>query len=255
MGKDLLRQALRDAATKKVFTARFIRSRELAGLSQHQLARRAHINRPQVSVIEQGKSFGSLPTVVALANALNVSLDWLVGRLGTDEEPVSLDTLHGLDGPDQPPKDLAVSDALGAVPGGPQDRLAGRGDERRPGATSLTDEAAASSSTKNLAKKLQGTTSGEARGSTAALPADAAAMEETPPMEAHDSWETIARQLAEALLRVQQNEETRLLNERLRIEQVEAVDAQTRARLMTQMEDQFSHPSGRAEGAAPVADA
>ena len=53
--------------------------REHRGLTQQQLADRARISKPYLSQLESGKRSGSTEVLSALAEALGVSLDDLVG--------------------------------------------------------------------------------------------------------------------------------------------------------------------------------
>ncbi len=60
--------------------------RELAGLSQNELAKRANVHRPLISVLESGKQRSvTLETAQRLAQALGVTLDFLAGP-GDDED-------------------------------------------------------------------------------------------------------------------------------------------------------------------------
>jgi transcriptional regulator with XRE-family HTH domain len=54
-------------------------SRGAAGISLRELARRVGISPSAVSQIERGLSSPSLPTIVALANELHLSVDYLLG--------------------------------------------------------------------------------------------------------------------------------------------------------------------------------
>ena len=55
--------------------------RELAGVSQNELAKRAGISRPIISDLESNKQKGmALDTAQRLAKALNVTLDMFVGE-------------------------------------------------------------------------------------------------------------------------------------------------------------------------------
>ena len=53
--------------------------REHRGLTQHELARRAGISKPYLSQIETGKRKGTVETLNAVAQALEVPLDALTG--------------------------------------------------------------------------------------------------------------------------------------------------------------------------------
>jgi transcriptional regulator with XRE-family HTH domain len=59
--------------------ARRLQSARLAaGLSRAELARRAHVSRPYIFMLEAGQREPSLVTVAALARALGVSIGALV---------------------------------------------------------------------------------------------------------------------------------------------------------------------------------
>ena len=65
----------------RIVGARVTASRKLRGLSQTQLAKIAGKSPGQVSMVEHDQSGTSLRTAIALAEALKVSLDYLVGRV------------------------------------------------------------------------------------------------------------------------------------------------------------------------------
>jgi transcriptional regulator with XRE-family HTH domain len=71
---------------------RLKRLRELAGLSQGELARRAGVNRPIISDLESNKRQNiTLDTARRLARALGVTLDMLAGDNSEDRcEPAAL---------------------------------------------------------------------------------------------------------------------------------------------------------------------
>ena len=57
--------------------------RELAGLSQNALAKRANVPRPIISRVERGdQDTVTLDTASRLADALGITLDMLAGRSG-----------------------------------------------------------------------------------------------------------------------------------------------------------------------------
>ena len=70
---------------------RLKRLRELAGLSQNELAKRARISRPIISALESDKQKSlTLDNARRLARALGVTLDMLAGEEEPEEdEPVS----------------------------------------------------------------------------------------------------------------------------------------------------------------------
>jgi DNA-binding XRE family transcriptional regulator len=73
----------RDAMT---FGQRLQRLREVAGLSQNELAKRAKVHRPLISILESGKQKSiTLVQAQRLARALGVSLDVLAGPIPDDE--------------------------------------------------------------------------------------------------------------------------------------------------------------------------
>ena len=62
------------------FGERLRRLRELAGLSQAELARRSGLNRANINMLESGARTGlTVESARRLARALNVTLDYLVG--------------------------------------------------------------------------------------------------------------------------------------------------------------------------------
>jgi transcriptional regulator with XRE-family HTH domain len=68
---------------RMTFGDRLRQLRELAGLSQRELARRANIPQPVISDVESGRQKSvSLDAASRLADALGVTLDLLAGRTG-----------------------------------------------------------------------------------------------------------------------------------------------------------------------------
>ena len=68
------------------FGQRLRQLRELAGLSQNQLAKNAHVHRPLISLVESGKQQSvTLEVAQRLARALGVSLEYLAGPERQDE--------------------------------------------------------------------------------------------------------------------------------------------------------------------------
>ena len=62
--------------------------REMAGLSQNELAQRARVHRPMISLVESGKQQDiTLETARRLAQVLGVKLELLAGS-GEDDDPV-----------------------------------------------------------------------------------------------------------------------------------------------------------------------
>ena len=69
------------------FGERLRQLRELAGLSQRELARRANVPQPVVSDVESGKQKGiTLENARRIARVLGVTLDLLAGT-GEEESP------------------------------------------------------------------------------------------------------------------------------------------------------------------------
>jgi transcriptional regulator with XRE-family HTH domain len=61
------------------FGERLRRLRELAGLSQSELARRSGIHRPIITMLENGRRTGlTAESARRLARALNVTIDYLI---------------------------------------------------------------------------------------------------------------------------------------------------------------------------------
>lgn len=66
---------------KKLFGQRLAQLRERRGLSQRQLAALVGIRGPSLAEYETQATWPSVPTLIALADVLDVSLDWLCGRV------------------------------------------------------------------------------------------------------------------------------------------------------------------------------
>ena len=68
--------------------------RRAAGLSQSQLAKAAGVSPSTIGMYEQGRREPSIDTLVAMADALGVSLDLLVrGKPGTNRDETILNEL------------------------------------------------------------------------------------------------------------------------------------------------------------------
>ena len=65
---------------EKIFAQRLATARTALHLSQRQLAFRIGVSPRAVGQFEQTSSVPSVPTLVALADVLDCSLDWLTGR-------------------------------------------------------------------------------------------------------------------------------------------------------------------------------
>ena len=68
----------------RTLSTRLRKARELRQMSQRELGKRIRVSANLISMIENGKCGASIRTMVAAANALNVSLDYLAGLV---EEP------------------------------------------------------------------------------------------------------------------------------------------------------------------------
>lgn len=64
----------------KTFGERLRFAREMRGLQQKEFAKLLEVDPSFVSLFENGKRKPSLDNLVRLADTLNVSIDWLVGR-------------------------------------------------------------------------------------------------------------------------------------------------------------------------------
>ncbi len=62
-------------------------AREMAGLSQAQVARILHMHRPTISEIEAGRRKVSADELVHLADIYEVDIAWLVGSRNAADEP------------------------------------------------------------------------------------------------------------------------------------------------------------------------
>lgn len=74
---------------KKVLGMRLAAARSAKGLSQRKLGALIGISGPAIAGIETGPYWPSVDTLVDLADALDVSLDWLCGRTDHSDWPPS----------------------------------------------------------------------------------------------------------------------------------------------------------------------
>lgn len=85
-------------------TDRLRSARQKFGLTQAELAERIGITEKQVNRIELGHSVPNSDTLALIADALNVSTDWLLGRTDDSKSHIGLDLPKG--------DERAVLDAL-----------------------------------------------------------------------------------------------------------------------------------------------
>ena len=78
------------AIEREVIAEKVREARTAAGLSQAALAEAAHLSNETISRIERGAYDASLQSIVALADALGVSVDFLLGRTERAETDVSV---------------------------------------------------------------------------------------------------------------------------------------------------------------------
>lgn len=64
----------------ETFGRRLHEARTLRGLSRRDLCRMAGVTRSTIEKWEQGSVYPNLYTLVAVADVLHVSIDWLAGR-------------------------------------------------------------------------------------------------------------------------------------------------------------------------------
>lgn len=60
-------------------------ARELRGMDHQDLALKASLNAWEIAVFENGAAVILVPTLIRLCDALNVSADYLLGRIDTIE--------------------------------------------------------------------------------------------------------------------------------------------------------------------------
>lgn len=77
----------KDGATREAIAARVRTARELAGLSQGQVARLLGLHRPTVSEIEAGRRSIKAEELGELAQLYGVSIKWLSGGPDGDDHP------------------------------------------------------------------------------------------------------------------------------------------------------------------------
>lgn len=74
-------------STRQVIRNRLREARELAGLSQGQVARILKMHRPTISEIEAGNRGVSAEEIARFADAYAVSIEWLFGRESANANP------------------------------------------------------------------------------------------------------------------------------------------------------------------------
>lgn len=77
-----------------VFPERLRAAREKRGLSQSDLAERARLQASAISHFETGSRKPSFDNLRRLADALDVTTDYLLGRVTNDQALAGSDTLH-----------------------------------------------------------------------------------------------------------------------------------------------------------------
>ena len=80
--------------SKAIFQQRLRTAREKRGLRQHDLGKRARIHATAISHFETGNRKPSLGNICRLADALDVTTDYLLGRVTDAEALAGADRLH-----------------------------------------------------------------------------------------------------------------------------------------------------------------
>ena len=75
-----------------IFQERLLLARRRAGVSQGQLAKRTEMYASDISKMERGRMLPTAPRLRRLAEALDVSADYLLGL--TDDQPVGVSRKH-----------------------------------------------------------------------------------------------------------------------------------------------------------------
>lgn len=65
---------------RETIGGRLVRARKAAGLTQYELADRSGVSFRVIQSCEQGRTLPDLLNTISIAEALDVSLDWLTGR-------------------------------------------------------------------------------------------------------------------------------------------------------------------------------
>lgn len=80
------------------FGERLKEARNRKGLSQAELARRAGVSRELINNVENGRRLMSLPHARAVARALGVGVDWMLGTFENEDSetrPTLADAVRG----------------------------------------------------------------------------------------------------------------------------------------------------------------
>jgi transcriptional regulator with XRE-family HTH domain len=82
---------MRNAAEQRAFVAKRLReARELAGLSQGQVARILELHRPTISEIEAGRRRVSAEELARFSDIYRVSASWLLGEQDGDSDDIKV---------------------------------------------------------------------------------------------------------------------------------------------------------------------
>src|SRR3546814_20013829 len=83
-----------EKAPSEMFRARWRQARDLRGLDQAELARRASLPASSISHFEHGPRKPSFENLRRLAQALNVTTDYLLGRVDDPDVAAEADPLY-----------------------------------------------------------------------------------------------------------------------------------------------------------------
>lgn len=82
------------ATPSEIFPGRLALAREYRGLTQGELARRSGLQPSAISHFETGTRKPSFDNLLLLANTLDVTTDYLLGRVAEFKQLAGADTLH-----------------------------------------------------------------------------------------------------------------------------------------------------------------
>ena len=83
-----------ESSQADVFAVRLAQARQIRELSQQELARRAGLPASSISHFEKGSRRPSFDNLRRLANTLDVTTDFLIGRTEVFSAPAAAQTLH-----------------------------------------------------------------------------------------------------------------------------------------------------------------
>ena len=213
-------------------------ARKQRGWTQARLGQLVGVSRPTINMYENGRKQPGRDTLLALAKALEISVESLC-------EPLDPGLYRVIE-----PTDVWLQRVTGALPHGAA--------QNDPPDANVSGESA--SQGKERVELPAGGRQAETRRETpsSGMASRPGGLPVIQPNGSVDPWALIAHMIETDHYRAETERraiELREQTEQQRIREVDAKEADVRLKLTQLLEDHLSHPDGRAEGAAPAHDA